>query len=216
MEFNFFSISLGIVVVIIVVVIVVKIILNKKKIGNNKIEGENNNLQNGEYNNMQKGDSNTITNNWGTINNFNKNDNTQKQSKKPELTIEEIKSRVKVLFVDDKEFPIVNYLKSIGYTGVDYLSDIGDIDDPKVRFAHIIFLDINGVGIKLGFKNQGMGLCGAIKDKYDKSKRVILYSAETEGSIFDQDAKKADDTIQKDSDYVQFTSMITDYAKELL
>lgn len=82
---------------------------------------------------------------------------------------------------------------------------------------HILFfLDINGVGLKIGFKNQGMGLCGALKDKYGNSKRVILYSGETLGSLFDTDAKKADDTIPKDSDYVQFTSMITDYAKELL
>lgn len=207
MEFNLLNVSLiGLIVIPITLFVVIKIEKHKKEIGGIKVKGNNNILQNGE--------TNTITN-IGTINFQEEKIDTNKTTK-TELTIEEIKSRIKVLFVDDKEFPIVDHLKSIGYVGTDYMPDIDDIDDTRVRYAHIIFLDINGVGIRLGFKNQGMGLCGAIKDKYGNSKRVILYSAETLGSLFDPDAKKADDTIPKDSDYVQFTTMITDYAKELL
>lgn len=206
MEFNLLNVSLiGITAISISVFVVFKYVKHNKKIGRNKVTGNKNTLQNGE--------SNAIVN----IKNVNIH-NKEKHTGSPNqaLSIEEIKSKIKVLFVDDKEFPIVDHLKSIGYAGTDYMPDIDDIDDTRVRYAHIIFLDINGVGIKLGFKNQGMGLCGALKDKYGDSKRVILYSGETLGSLFDTDAKKADDTIPKDSDYVQFTSMITDYAKELL
>ena len=206
MEFNLLSGSLlGLAAISLTMFFVFKFVTNKKKIGGNKIKGNHNTLQNGE--------SNSVIN----IQNVNVRNKVSKiQTRKSNLSIEDIKSQIKVLFVDDKEFPIVDYLKSIGYVGIDYMPDIDDIDDTRVRYAHIIFLDINGVGIKLGFKNQGMGLCGALKNKYGNSKRVILYSGETLGSLFDTDAKKADDTIPKDSDYVQFTSMISDYAKELL
>lgn len=96
------------------------------------------------------------------------------------------------------------------------MTDVSDIDDTRIRYADIIFIDINGVGLLLGFPNQGMGLCGALKKKYGDTKRIILYSGETEGSIFDKDAQKADATLKKDSDIYQFISYITDYAKELL
>lgn len=206
MELNLLSVSLlGLAVVSLTMFFVFKFVTNKKKIGGNKIKGNHNSLQNGE--------SNSVVN----IQNVNVQSKVpQTQTRKSNLSIEDIKAQIKVLFVDDKEFPIVDYLKSIGYSGIDYMPDIEDIDDSRVRYAQIIFLDINGIGIKLGFKNQGMGLCGALKDKYGESKRVILYSGETPGSLFDTDAKKADETIPKDSDYVQFTSIITDYAKELL
>lgn len=106
-------------------------------------------------------------------------------------------------------------LKDNGYS-VNYLSDIKDLDATIVRRSNIIFLDIVGVGVAMGFKNQGMGLCGALKDKYGDTKKVILYSAETEGNIFDKDAKKADATLAKDSDLYQFTSYITQYGTEML
>lgn len=75
--------------------------------------------------------------NIGNVNFHNKEINSG--SPKQSLSIEEIKSKIKVLFVDDKEFPIVDHLKSIGYVGADYMSDIEDIDDTRVRYAHIIF-----------------------------------------------------------------------------
>lgn len=135
---------------------------------------------------------------------------------KAELTTDDIKARVRILFVDDKDdFPIITMLKNIGYH-VEYLSDIVDFDAKPVKYADIVFLDINGVGVAMKFKNQGMGLCGALRDYYGNAKKLILYSGETEGSIFDKDAKKADATLPKDSDLYQFISYITQYGKELL
>lgn len=206
MEFNALSLTI---IGISVFVVIIKVVYhnNKKTIGNNKIKGDGNTQQNGESNSIMH------------INEVNINSNafeTSPKAESKELSSDDIKAKVKVLFVDDQEFPVVEYLRSIGYLGVDYMEDIVDIDDNKVKYAHIIFLDINGVGLKMGFKNQGMGLCGAIKKKYGDSKRVILYSGETSGDIFDEDAKKADETLAKNSDYMQFISYITQYAKELL
>jgi hypothetical protein len=174
-------------------------------------------LNSGSHNDQISGDNNNVTR-IGEINHFHTETSEHKSYniQKKDIAVDDIKHNVSVLFIDDKEFPVVEHLKSIGYMRVSYIADVKDLDDPIIRNAHIIFIDINGVGLQMNFPNQGMGLCGAIKKKYGNTKRVILYSGETDGNIFDEDAKKADATLKKDSDVYQFTSYITDYAKELL
>lgn len=198
-------------VLIIAFVIVIPITFNirksKKNQGGNTLSGSNSNQTSGE--------GNSITN-IGSININGQKSGLDSSDFSTDISIDEIKARIKILFVDDKDdFSIINMLKKNGYK-VDYLPDVEDLDSSLVKYADIIFLDINGVGVAMKFKNQGMGLCGALRDHYKDSKRLILYSGETEGNIFDNDAKKADATLPKDSDLYQFTSYITQYGKELL
>ena len=194
-------------VIIIVVVFSIIITINVKKSQQkgNKVEGSSNNQLNGD------GNTNITI---GTINN--QHILHQKEQFKQELSIDQIKNDLKVIFVDDKNFNIVNLLKENGWKQISYKNDIIDLDAPEIREAHVIFLDINGVGLVMNFQNQGMGLCGAIKKKYGDKKRVVLYSGETDGNIFDNDAKMADNTLVKDSDYYQFISLMEQYGKELL
>lgn len=180
----------------------------------------NGNKIKGNHNKQIIGDGNTTTNvhiEHLTNNNFSST-HTQKESYNGNNSISnaDMKDLLKVLFVDDKTFAVIRHLKSIGWKQVSHLKDITNIDDPVIQEAHIIFLDINGVGKALRFSNQGMGLCGALKRKYGNKKRVVLYSGETDGSIFDKDARMADATLKKDSDILQFTSLIEQYGKELL
>ena len=194
-----------IMVVAIVIVIPVYINVTKKKQGRNKIEGNRNTQVTGENNT-------TNVTNINTQNNY----STQVAGEKKEPTADDVKARIKILFVDDKDdFPIIGMLRNNGYQ-VEYLDDIVDFEAKQVKYADIIFLDINGVGVAMKFKNQGMGLCGALRDYFGTTKKLILYSGETEGSIFDKDAKKADATLPKDSDLYQFTSYITHSVNELL
>lgn len=194
-----------IMVVAIVIVIPVYINVTKKKQGRNKVEGNRNTQVTGENNT-------TNVTNINTQNNY----STPVAGVKKEPTADDVKARIKILFVDDKnDFPIIGMLRNNGYQ-VEYLDDIVDFEAKQVKYADIIFLDINGVGVAMKFKNQGMGLCGALRDYFGTTKKLILYSGETEGSIFDKDAKKADATLPKDSDLYQFTSYITQYGKELL
>lgn len=194
-----------IIIVVVVFIFIITINIKKSQQKRNKVYGSSNNQLNGD------GNTNITV---GTINN--QLILPQKEQSKQELSIDQIKSELKVIFVDDKKFNIVNLLKKSGWKQISYKKDISDLDDPKIREAHVIFLDINGVGIAMNFQNQGMGLCGAIKRKYGNKKRVVLYSGETDGSIFDSDAKMADDTLVKDSDYCQFISLMEQYGKELL
>lgn len=195
--------------VAIVVVIVVPVFfnVNKKKQGNNKVDGVDNTQVSGD------GNSTNVTH-IGIQNNY--SGRKGHPSETDFLSPEDVKARIRILFVDDKDdFPIISMLRNNGYE-VEYLDDIVDFDAKPVKYADIIFLDINGVGVAMKFKNQGMGLCGALRDYFGETKKLILYSGETEGSIFDKDAKKADATLPKDSDLYQFTSYITQYGKELL
>ena len=198
-------------IISVVIIIVVPVIINfsRKIHRGNRVKGDKSLQVNGDNN------TTTVTN-IGTQNYYNSERGTTINRSSETSLVDEIKARIRILFVDDKDdFPIVEMLKNNGYS-VDYLRDIVDIDASVVRFADIIFLDINGVGVAMKFKNQGMGLCGALRDHFGDTKRLILYSGETEGSIFDKDAKKADATLPKDSDLYQFTSYITQYGKELL
>lgn len=205
--------GLGIVVLIVFSISIVKIRNrsdhNKTSVSNNNSQGGDN-LIAGSSNSQVVGDNNQVTIVQATSPIANDN------SKCRNITLEDIKAKIRILFIDDKDdFRIVDMLKHNGYN-VDYVSDIYDIDDAKLKYADIVFVDINGVGVTMGFKNQGVGLCGAIRDYYGDSKKLILYSGETLGNIFDADVKKVDATLPKDSDLYQFTSYISQYGKDLL
>lgn len=206
------SIVLGLfllVIVAVVVVVIIRITLNNN--GKNR--------QRGKGNVQVVGTGNAAIENHGVINNYGSgSDNKEKQIKNDQenVSVDDIKKHIQILFVDDKDdFKIIDILREIGYR-VDYAPDILDIDDSKIKNADIVFLDINGVGVAMKFKNQGMGLCGALRSRYGNAKKLILYSGETLGDIFDPDAKKADATLPKDSDLYQFISYITQYGEEML
>ncbi len=161
-DYSFISlISLSLIAITVCVPIYLKV--KKSKNGGHSNSGSHNNLISGENNNVTH---------VGEINHYHADTMRLKSKTAPQkvITVDDIKLNVSVLFVDDKEFPVVEHLKSIGYMRVSYISDVKDLDDPIIRSAHIIFIDINGVGLQMNFPNQGMGLCGAIKKKYGNTK----------------------------------------------
>ena len=169
----------------------------------------------GNGNSQMSGEGNSSVAIGSIVNNYAINARSDKVGE-TEPSVDQIKNELKVIFVDDKKFNVVDLLRKSGWKQVSYKRDVLDLDAVEVREAHVFFLDINGVGMAMGFHNQGMGLCGALKRKYGESKRVVLYSGETSGDIFDSDARLADDTLKKDSDLYQFTALMEQYGKELL
>jgi PleD family two-component response regulator len=124
------------------------------------------------------------------------------------------KVNYRILFVDDKhtEFRMVSQLKKAGWINTKAVKDIVDLDDPKVKEASLIFVDINGVGTQL-FEDQGLGLAAALKDKY-QNKTVILYSSDPEGDRFNKKLKKVDDSLPKNADPYEFISLIEQYCNK--
>jgi DNA-binding NarL/FixJ family response regulator len=77
-----------------------------------------------------------------------------------------------------------------------------------------LFIDVQGVGKKLQFKAEGLGLASAVRDTYPR-KKIVIYSAETRGERFHDGLRKADDFLAKDSDPYQFQEVTERLAREL-
>ena len=91
--------------------------------------------------------------------------------KKERLT----KDTVRILFIDDLYFPIVDNLQRAGYN-VKRKKDAKDVDDSDVKDCHVIFVDYDGVGKNFSEVHQGAALVKEIKNKYGARKFVVLYT----------------------------------------
>ena len=131
----------------------------------------------------------------------------------PERSLNELKSTTSVLFIDDKQFEVVNILKEAEWVNVRLIKDVNSLDAQEVQNAHIIFVDINGVGRKLKFKDEKIGLILALRKKYP-FKKLILYSAEREGDRFHEGFTAADAQLAKNADPFQFQAMVENYSRK--
>jgi hypothetical protein len=117
------------------------------------------------------------------------------------------KATTHILFIDDdQKFKVVDILKKSGWTYTRRTSDVGSLDDPMIQQAEILFVDVQGVGRRLQFKDEGLGLAKAIKDKYP-AKKVVIYSAQTQGERFHEALRKADDFLPKNADPYEFQQL---------
>ena len=132
----------------------------------------------------------------------------------PQRSLSEIKSICNILFIDDRRFEVVDILKKAGWENTRRLNDIESLDSKEIVESHIIFVDIQGFGKKLGFGDEGLGLILALKEKYPE-KKVIVYSAEVAGDRFHEALSAADARLKKNADPYQFQSYVEKFAKEI-
>lgn len=139
----------------------------------------------------------------------------KKKRELPERSIEEIKNICKILFIDDKKFPVIDILQNAGWKNTKRIKDIKSLDDQDVIEANIIFVDVQGVGRSLKFRDEGLGLTIALKEKYP-NKKVIVYSSEDGGKIetFHKALSIADARISKNADPYEFQSTVEQFSKE--
>lgn len=86
------------------------------------------------------------------------------------------KEQLQILFIDDENMPIVDTLRRAGYQ-VKKKQNITSEDDVDVRNSHVIFVDYNGVGGRLS-DQQGAGVIKRIREKYLRTKYLVLYTAQ--------------------------------------
>ncbi|WP_426767882.1 hypothetical protein [Erwinia aphidicola] len=126
--------------------------------------------------------------------------------------IELKKNNTKILFIDDEvRFKVVKILQRAGWLHTKLIKDADSLDQQEIKEAKIIFVDIQGVGIELTFKEEGLGLASALKNKYPE-KKIIIYSAEQKGDRFHKALREVDDFLQKDADPYQFQRIVEDFA----
>lgn len=127
-------------------------------------------------------------------------------------TYEIKKHTTKILFIDDEvKFKVVKILQNAGWMHTKLIKDAKSLDQTEIYEAHIIFVDVQGVGVELNFKEEGLGLASALKKKYPL-KKIIIYSAEQTGDRFHQALREADDFLPKDADPYQFQSVVESFA----
>ncbi|PKR80950.1 hypothetical protein CW751_07225 [Brumimicrobium salinarum] len=133
----------------------------------------------------------------------------------PERTLDEIKNICKIVFIDDRAFPIIDILKNSNWKNVTRLRDVASLSQTEIVEGHILFVDIQGVGKKLKLEDEGLGLIVALKKKYPH-KRVIAYSSEDEGQVqaFHEGINVADSRLSKNAATYQFEFLVEKYAKE--
>ena len=62
----------------------------------------------------------------------------------------------------------------------------------------------------MGFHDEGLGLALAIKQKYPK-KKVVIYSAETQGDRFHKALREADSFLAKNADPYEFQRLVEEF-----
>lgn len=133
-------------------------------------------------------------------------------------TKEELETRKKltnILFVDDDtKFKIIKILNVAGWINSKIVKDIENPDSEIVTKAHILFIDINGVGLKMQFKDEGLGLANYLKKKYPE-KKVIIYSTEPNGDRFHESFRNVDDFLYKNADPTEFQEIIEQFSAEI-
>ena len=142
--------------------------------------------------------------------------NSEKKEDATTLTIDGIKAQTNILFIDDdRKFKIVSILRKAGWKNTIFFPDpdVTDINAEKIRNAHIIFVDIKGVGTKM-YNNEGLDLVVDLKKKYPE-KKVVMYSSVQEHSLFHEAINMADDRISKNSQPAIFVSAIEKLSEDI-
>jgi DNA-binding NarL/FixJ family response regulator len=121
-----------------------------------------------------------------------------------------IKASKKILFIDDdRTFKMVSLLKRGGWQNVAVIADVRRLDQEELVAADIIFCDVQGVGQKLSFAGEGLGLAKAIKQKYP-DKKIVIYSAITGHDPFSDGFRLADDMLSKNAEFYEFEKTALD------
>ncbi len=124
------------------------------------------------------------------------------------LSVEEIRNKAKILFIDDKECPVVINLQRNNFD-VRKVDDVENTQDVNVLWANLVFVDYKGVGQTLAGKKEGLGLINLL-EKDHPEKRYIIYS-----SIQDFDGVVNYPYIRKNAEYDEFVSLISEEISQI-
>lgn len=131
------------------------------------------------------------------------------------MSVADRKLKTWILFIDDDiKFKAAKILINSGWVNTSIIKDATTLEQANIYNAHILFVDIQGVGLKMGFFDEGLGLASAIKKKYPE-KKVIIYSAETKGDRFHAALREADSFLPKNADPYEFQSLVDQFSDQL-
>lgn len=129
-------------------------------------------------------------------------------SPSPPANIADLKRSTNILFIDDdRGFKIVSVLKKMGWEHTKLVTDVNSLEQQSLLDAHVVFVDIQGVGKVMQYADEGLGLAQAIKRRHP-TKRVVIYSAEENGARFHEALREADYCLPKTAEPIRFEDTI--------
>jgi hypothetical protein len=140
----------------------------------------------------------------------------RKKEKFPTRSIDQLKNSVEILFIDNEKFNLTDDLKDKeGWKRIKHIEDLTSMSQPELQDAHILCVDIQGVGRELGLQDEGLGLIEAIHHHYPE-KKIIMYSAETQGRVdaFHPAEGLVDARLKKSANRYQFEVQLERLAQE--
>lgn len=123
----------------------------------------------------------------------------------------DLRSRVRVLIIDDNPFAQKDNLRSHGYD-VHVESDLSSLT--VAEGFQIVLCDLNGVGQKLGGDSGGF-LIKEIKKNYPQ-KYVVAYSGHTFDATFNYYLNQADAVMKKDADLEEWIDKLDEIVKSMI
>ena len=123
----------------------------------------------------------------------------------PDLSMEEIRKRAKILVVDDMDFAYLDLFRKDGYT-LDKWDDVDDLPKLESGYYDIVLLDIQGVGRDQS-QEQGLGVLRHLRLACP-AQIVIAYSNADFSLKYQEFFQMADGTLAKSDDYVEFKRMV--------
>jgi CheY-like chemotaxis protein len=119
-----------------------------------------------------------------------------------EIPLKEIVARVRILVIDDQDFPYVKLFKRDGYN-IERWKDVGKLTQVEQGDYDLILLDLQGVGSAISVSEQGLGVLRHIK-KVRPTQLVIAYSNAQFPLQYQSFFELADGVLQKSADYLDF------------
>jgi CheY-like chemotaxis protein len=119
----------------------------------------------------------------------------------PELTLEAIIKRARILVIDDGDFPLMVLFERDGYT-IKQWKDIEDLRQLENGYFDLILLDLLGVGLEQS-SHEGFGILKHIR-KRSPAQIVVAYSNADLSLEYQPFFRDADAVLHKTSDYVSF------------
>jgi CheY-like chemotaxis protein len=123
----------------------------------------------------------------------------------PEVSLEEIRKRARLLVVDDSEFPYEPLFRRDGYN-LEKWPDVQDLPKLESGYFDLILLDVQGVGGEYS-SEQGLGILRHLR-KTTPTQLIIAYSSADYSLKYQDFFRLADAVLEKSSDYFEFKRQV--------
>lgn len=129
-----------------------------------------------------------------------------------EIPLKQIVARVRILVIDDQEFPYVKLFRRDGYN-VDKWKDVSKLTQIEQGDYDLILLDLQGVGAAISATDEGLGVLRHIK-QVRPTQLVIAYSNAQFPLQYQPFFELADGVMQKSADYLDFKRKVDDLLQD--